>query len=600
MGKNLFSKLAISNKPHKGSFDLSYRNILSCEFGQLIPFDIREVVPSDHFKISTSTFTRTKPLVSAAYSRFREHMDYYFVPYRLLWRFSDSLMTSTPVNNSAISSSLADVSTDTSSAPYVTAADIKSSLDFLGIKHGTQSLSYYLIDDGGLRSFNTSCQLLSLLGYGDWLNYIDIPNMDETPNQSVFRLLAYQKIYQDFYRNDQWEELCPQAFNVDYLLPSAPHVPLTDMVNEKNHPYFSYASFLSMKYANYPKDIFTGVLPKAQYGASAYVDIESSHIHGTSSVVLPALSSDGSATFNVAAKQLSSSSSNYQLGHVDGGSSSGINALVSTHFTPQGSVGRFDILNLRYAQALQKYREITQSHKLNYKSQIQAHFDINVSDDRSDMCKYLGGRVSNFNLNEVTNTNITADNQANMAANGVASTSCDIDFTAREHGIIMGIYYVEPLLDYSTHPSLFNFKLSKDDFFKPEFDNLGFQSANIFGIADHDFATKYFNANKSTTCGYLPRYYEYKLPQDNIDSSALSAFPQWVAPVRFENLFVGIYNHPELSVSYRSFKIKPSLLNNLFNVQISESSESDSYRLLTCFSNNCVAVRPMSESGLPY
>lgn len=600
MGKNLFSKLAISNKPHKGSFDLSYRNIISCEFGQLIPFDIREVVPSDHFKLNTSTFTRTKPLVSAAYSRFREHMDYYFVPYRLLWRFSDSLMTSTPVNNSAISSSLADVSTVTSSAPYVTASDIKASLDFLNSKHGTQSLSYYLIDDGGLRTFNTSCQLLSLLGYGDWLNYIDIGNIEETPNMSVFRLLAYQKIYQDFYRNDQWEELCPQAFNVDYLLPSSPRVPLIDMVNEKNHHFFSYASFLSMKYANYPKDIFTGVLPKAQYGGSCYVDIESSHIQGVSTLTLPSLSSDGSATFNVAAKQLSSGSHNYQLGHIDDGSSDAITSLVSTHFSPHGSVGHFDVLNLRYAQALQKYREITQSHKLNYKSQIKAHFDINVSDDRSDMCKYLGGRVSNFNLNEVTNTNITADNQANMVSNGVASTSCDIDFTAREHGIIMGIYYVEPLLDYSTHPSLFNFKLSKDDFFKPEFDNLGLQSANIFGIADHYFATKYFKANKSVTCGYLPRYYEYKLPQDNIDSSASSAFPQWVAPVHFQDMFLGIYNNPETSVSYRSFKIKPSLLNNLFNVQITESSESDSYRLLTCFSNNCVAVRPMSESGLPY
>lgn len=600
MGKNLFSKLAISNKPHKGSFDLSYRNILSCEFGQLIPFDIREVVPSDHFKLNTSTFTRTKPLVSAAYTRFREHMDYYFVPYRLLWRFSDSLMTSTPVNNSAISSSLANVSTQTSSAPYITALDIKASLDFLNIKHGTQSFSYYLIDDGGLRSFNTSRQLLSLLGYGDWLNYIDIANMDETPNMSVFRLLAYQKIYQDFYRNDQWEELCPQAFNVDYILPSTPYVPLLDIVNEKNHPFFSYASFLSMKYANFPKDIFTGVLPKAQYGGSCYVDIDTSSIRGVTNVSLPSLSSDGKATFTVAAQQLSQGSNNYQFGHSDEGSSDPIIASATTRFYPQGSTGHFDILKLRYAQALQKYREITQSHKLNYKSQIQAHFDVNVSDDRSDMCKYLGGRVSNFNLNEVTNTNLIENNQANMAANGVASTTCDIDFTAREHGIIMGIYYVEPLLDYSTHPSLFNFKLSQDDFFKPEFDNLGLQSANIFGIADHAFASKYFKANKSATCGYLPRYYEYKLPQDIIDSSASSAFPQWVAPVRFKDLFLGIYNHLETSVSYRSFKIKPSLLNNLFDVMITESSEPDAYRLLTCFSNNCVAVRPMSESGLPY
>ena len=600
MGKNLFSKLAISNKPHKGSFDLSYRNILSCEFGQLIPFDIREVVPSDHFKISTSTFTRTKPLVSAAYSRFREHIDYYFVPYRLLWRFSDSLFTSTPVNNSAVSATPTTTSVETTSAPYLTAAEIKSALDLLHTKQGTTAMPYYIIDDGGLQSFTTSRQLLNLLGYGDWINYPNLPSITSTPNLSVFRLLAYQKIYQDFYRNDQWEELCPQAFNVDYLLPSNPHVPLSDMVKNDYHHVFAYSSFLSMKYANFPKDIFTGVLPKAQYGATAYVDINADTITGISRITLPAVSTDGNNTLDVVAQSLTQGSSNYQLGHIDGGSSQPISAMANTTFSPHTSTGSFSVLDLRYAQALQKYREITQSHKLNYKSQIQAHFDINVSDDRSDMCKYLGGRVSDFKLNEVTNTNITSDNVATMVANSQAHTNCDIDFTAREHGIIMGIYYVEPLLDYYTHTSLFNFKLNRDDFFKPEFDNLGFQSANIFGLADHDFALKYYKYNKTPTCGYLPRYYEYKLPQDTIDSSASRAFPQWVAPVKFQDLFVGIYNNEVLNVNYRCFKIKPSLLNNLFSVQISDGSQVTSYRLLTCFSNNAVAVRPMSESGLPY
>lgn len=608
MGKNLFSKLAVTNKPHKGSFDLSYRNICSCEFGQLIPFDVREVVPSDHFKINSSTFTRTKPLVSAAYTRFREHIDYYFVPYRLLWRFSDSLMTGTPVNNSAVSSSLGNTSLNTDSAPYITASDIKSSLDFIDQIQGTQANPYYLFDDGGLRCSTTSPLLLNLLGYGDWINYKTSPDIVNTPNMSVYRLLAYQKIYQDFYRNDQWEELCPQAFNVDYLLPSAPYVPLKNMVNPTNHKAFSYASFLAMKYANYPKDIFTGVLPKSQFGATAYVDAQGTidFTKGASGSLLirtSSVSDTESYPLYVGTHESSSGDSvdvGFKKSDLSSVHSTSANLHINGGTLQLKDTSRFSVLDLRYAQALQKYREITESHKLNYKSQINAHFGINVSDDRSDMCKYLGGRVSTFSLNEVTNTNLTGDNTANLAANGVASTSCDFDFTAREHGIIMGIYYVEPLLDYYTHPSLFNFKLNKDDFFKPEFDNLGMQSANIFGISDHEFALKYFKANKSTTCGYLPRYFEYKLPQDTIDSSASIAFPQWVAPVKFNDLFKGIYNTDTTSVSYRSFKIKPALLNNLFSVQISDTSKVVSFRLLTCFTNNCVGIRPMSESGLPY
>ena len=209
----------------------------------------------------------------------------------------------------------------------------------------------------------------------------------------------------------------------------------------------------------------------------------------------------------------------------------------------------------------------------------------------------------NMNLDTFKNNlqpYLTGDNNAVIQSNGVSSSDCDIDFISREHGIIMGIYYAEPLLDYSSHISQQNLKLTSDDFFKPEFDSLGFQSANVYGIADTDFADEYFNKVKSSTFGYLPRYYEYKLPQDVVDESASLAFPQWLIPARFREIFKDAFNNPYLRVNYRSFKIRPSLLNPIFGVQVSETSGVESFRLLACFSNNCVAIRPMSESGMPY
>ena len=271
---NLFSKLQVSNKPHKGSFDLSYRNIVSCEFGQLIPFDIRECVPSDHFRINTSTFTRTKPLVSAAYTRFREHLDYYFVPYRLLWRFSDSLFTDTPINNTALSS-LQGASSPTGHAPVVTGSSLEHVIRFLQDPRptGVGSKKAHLLDDGGIYSDVSTKQLLTLLGYGNWY---DALGWDfHLPQQSMFRALAYQKIYQDFYRNDQWEPINPSAYNVDYLVPTiTPAYPVPNVFSDENIDNVMANNPFAMRYANFPRDIFTGMLPRQQYGATAYAQID--------------------------------------------------------------------------------------------------------------------------------------------------------------------------------------------------------------------------------------------------------------------------------------------------------------------------------------
>lgn len=589
---NLFSKLQVSNKPHKGSFDLSYRNIVACEFGQLIPFDIRECVPSDHFRLSTSTFTRTKPLVSAAYTRFREHIDYYFVPYRLLWRFSDSLFTSTPISNTSYSSDQgqARISDYT---PYVDGAGLESIINFLQDPHPIfvgNSSKAKLLDDGGLSCSATTAQLLTLLGYGDWFN-APVWNF-RLPRMSLFRALAYQKIYQDFYRNDQWENINPSSFNVDYLTPyNSVAYPVNKVFKESNIDNVRANNPFGMRYANFPRDIFTGLLPKQQFGPSVYAKVDNDFVGSFANVSFYLQGQSGGSP-NVVAHNGSLETTEPEQ--------TDVNLMFRYEDGTDNPIKGLSILNLRYAQALQKYYEITQSHKYNYKSQIKAHFNINVSDDRSDVCKYLGGKVSTFSLNEVTNTNLTGDNNAVIQSNGVSSSDCNIDFISREHGIIMGIYYAEPLLDYSSHISQHNLKLSSDDFFKPEFDSLGLQPANVYGLTDTDFADEYFTKVKSSTLGYLPRYYEYKLPQDIVDSSASFAFPQWLIPARFREIFKDAFNRPYLRVNYRSFKIRPSLLNPIFGVQVTESSGVESYRLLCCFSNNCVAVRPMSESGMPY
>ena len=74
-------------------------------------------------------------------------------------------------------------------------------------------------------------------------------------NLNLLPIFAYQKIYFDFYSNSQWEKHLAYSYNVDYW-------------NGDSSVEIS-ADMIKLRYANYPKDYFLGVLPSSQYGSVA-------------------------------------------------------------------------------------------------------------------------------------------------------------------------------------------------------------------------------------------------------------------------------------------------------------------------------------------
>ena len=85
-----------------------------------------------------------------------------------------------------------------------------------------------------------------------------------SPNLSLFPLLAYHKICDDHYRNEKWQSFEPWTCNIDYLRPA-------DNMNAKSFIDIStfttlMSSILDLENSNLPIDYFTSVLPRAQYG----------------------------------------------------------------------------------------------------------------------------------------------------------------------------------------------------------------------------------------------------------------------------------------------------------------------------------------------
>ncbi len=72
-------------KPRYSAFDLSHEKKLSCEMGQLIPILCEEVVPGDHFKVSTEVMLRFAPLIAPIMHRVNVYVHYFYVPNRIIW-----------------------------------------------------------------------------------------------------------------------------------------------------------------------------------------------------------------------------------------------------------------------------------------------------------------------------------------------------------------------------------------------------------------------------------------------------------------------------------------------------------------------------------
>ena len=591
---NVMNMANVSNKVSRNAFDLSYRNITSCCVGQLIPFFCKDVMPGDNIRLKTDWFTRTVPINTAAYTRIREHIDYFFVPYHLLWRFSEQCFTQMTDNyQHAYQSRPSDPILNGTHVPTFTLDDLTKFLK--PFNQATPQQQTYLKDAGGNNIVVGTYRLLDALGYG-----IKQDGHNFSTAYNAFRLLAYQKIYYDYYRFDQWEDSQPNCFNVDYYLPSMGNLCFheyanliaiqTDLTSQSTLEPALNTPF-TLRYANYPKDLFMGLLPSPQYGGSAYapVDFAGKLVR----VSLPQANKDA----DVFVGNESFASDTLRSG-------------VKLNFTSAQDVDTspaLNVLELRKAQAVQKWKEITNCHKKSYKAQIEAHYGVNVSEVASDMVTYLGGSDQTIDIGEVINTNLTDNYPTYVKGKGLSSGNGYIDYQVKNyHGIIMGIYHAQPLADYSsTAVDAFNLKTDFTDYAIPEFDKLGMQPVP-YAVMDSDSQNYqlYLAFNGNGFIGYAPRYYEYKISKDVVSESVRKSFTSWQSSLDLTKLITP-FSTTKPSITYKSFKIKPWQLNDIFVVTNGNPSapswkNTDSDQLLINFNNTCQMVRPLDFNGLPY
>lgn len=74
------------DKPNRNTFDLSYQNNLTMEFGKLYPVFCKEVVPGDSMRIKPTFGLRFMPLVFPIQTRMQANLHFFYVRNRNLWK----------------------------------------------------------------------------------------------------------------------------------------------------------------------------------------------------------------------------------------------------------------------------------------------------------------------------------------------------------------------------------------------------------------------------------------------------------------------------------------------------------------------------------
>lgn len=139
-----------TNKKGSNSFDLSYDMKMSLNMGDLVPILSQEVIPGDHFNMSTETLLRMAPLIAPVMHKVDVTTHFFFVPNRILWSgWEDFITGNLPADQ-------------TPAFPFMTGPTFA---------------------EGGL---------------GD---YLGLPTNVQIDKVSAMPFAAYQKIYNEYYRD---------------------------------------------------------------------------------------------------------------------------------------------------------------------------------------------------------------------------------------------------------------------------------------------------------------------------------------------------------------------------------------------------------------
>lgn len=615
----------------RNAFGLSHDKLFTSPVGMILPAFVDDIKEGDKYSLSCKNFTRTDNVNTAAFTSFDEKVDFWFVPYRLLWSAYEQWRLGTTQSRST---------TDLQQIGGLVKHPCGKWSDFL-VKNssGQDVLAFDSFDYTyryGVGFLSSMVRMLDLLGYGllpldnitqhnsvkeltadeksTLINFLKKLNSNFDFNW--FRLAAYQCVYQHAYRNEDYESLNPSYYNCDSLFISnrigfdggaiLPNILPEDYdsnisspyhlyhgltpnnnsgnisLNQKNENRLTLQKLFTPRYKNYRRDLFSTMKP-----TNGVVDF---------------YTQDSLDNGSFSGGLLGSSVSFPDPFETDNTSNdpSGVTPNVGPNLyqeTAEGDSFYLSAVQLRSLMAMDKFARLALYSDKNYSALYKSLLGVSVSEP--DVPRYLGSFSSNITINEVVSTssgtatvNGTTKSSVlgELAGKGTGGSQSKVfSESFKEAGIIIGMHYIMPYNYFNPYRiDPFTRKSSRYDYYYPSFDGLGLSPVYLSEFCYYGLDDVTLN-RLNTVLGFNTRYHEYKQRVNTVHGTFAPGQPDY-------NWTLTINDYPTVANEY-IYKIAPNVSDSVFGVNWNGAMITDPFKCFYSF--NVMKVSNMEAVGVP-
>lgn len=526
------------NNIERARFNLSFDHKTSFNVGQLIPFDVIEVLPGDTFDLETNMLVRLQTLLAPVMDDLYLDVYWFFVPNRLVWEHWKNFMGE-----------------NTASAWYPSTQYEIPQIQFEGSPGSNAN--------------------------GSVFDYMGIPPKILGSGGSVNALpwRAYQLIWNEWFRDENLQD--PLLINLSDTAES---------VTDEN--LSNYMPLMANKYHDY----FTSCLPAPQKGPDVGFDIlgsnipvaslDSYHTNSTTAVLsrrpetIPDSGTYAMVTHNgreyVSAQMSDISATGYK--NTSGFKPSNLWAI------PQDT--SITVNALRLAFATQRLYERDARGGTRYIEILKSHFGVTSPDSRLQRPELLSYNHIPVNVMQIVQNSETNETpQGHVTALSVTANS-DGSFTKSfvEHGYIIGLCCARYNHTYQQGLNRMWSRKSRFDFYWPVFAHLGEQP-----VLEKEIYTNGTSAPSDAVFGYQEAWADYRYKPNRTSAEMRSTH---LTPLDMWHFGDNYNDMPRLSDDW----IKETPVN--VNRTLAVTSEVANQIFCDIYVKN-IATRPMPMYSIP-
>lgn len=466
----VLERAKVSAPSGRNEFDLSaLRNFTALAGYENLVF-AQPVIAGTHGRINRATFTRTSDVVSPAFPKVTQHLDFFIVNIKSLWSYWENFKLNI---NDLKSTQLVGFDTlggspDLSLPAYaptfnfgpITDPDhpqtnkLEAAERIFPIPSGTPTLAQ--LQNVSMKR-NNALRLFNAAGVGRTVIPPTPGSFTVSANVlNLFKLAAYQKCYFEHYRNTAYESNDPYAYNLDWVTNNG-LVNVGGIIDiSASAGLYTMQQLCTLRKVNYRNDYFHNIYPSLNYVSSVPTGLQ---VSVPSNVV--GINVGTGYTINPQVYPAVQSA-------VD---------RTGTLIDQNRVISEFSVQSIRAAFALDKLMRASAYAPKHVKEQWKAQFGVDVPEDSDMVSRRLGSFQNDVIFQEVTQTSpYSTTDLGDLGAKGVGQGQMneDIEFYAQYDSIIIGIQYFMPRAIYDSYGiDIWNVCRARGDFYSKFFENLG-------------------------------------------------------------------------------------------------------------------------------